>query len=65
MATINYCSDGRIYLEVSQADMDAAHYTPAPRRMDIGLSRDEAKDLADAATVAVDEYEEANRGTES
>lgn len=65
MATINYCSDGRIYLEVSQADMEAALYTPAPRRMDIEISHDDAKDLADAAIVAVDEYEEANRGTEN
>lgn len=61
MATVNYCADGRIYLELTQADIERADFARGDLRLDLELSADEAEALRDDAAHAVEEREEATR----
>ena len=61
MATVNYCADGRTYLELTQADIERADFARGDLRLDLELSDAEAEALRDDAAHAVEEREEATR----
>lgn len=60
MATVNYCADGRTYLEITRADRQRADFS-LNGSLHVELSADEAEALRDDAAHAVEAREEATR----